>query len=76
MRDLSDKVSITPTHKLNIYDFNLNNSGIYTCKCSNILKKDNVFLYILEDKYILYLPTINGISIFIDSDSKLLSNLF
>ncbi|XP_022829284.1 uncharacterized protein LOC111358397 [Spodoptera litura] len=48
MRDLSDKVSITPTHKLNIYDFNLNNSGIYTCKCSSILKKDNVFLYILE----------------------------
>ncbi|KAH9641924.1 hypothetical protein HF086_011674, partial [Spodoptera exigua] len=31
MRDLSDKVFITPTHILHIYDFNLNNSGIYTC---------------------------------------------
>ncbi|KAF9407507.1 hypothetical protein HW555_012497, partial [Spodoptera exigua] len=64
MRDLSDKVFITPTHILHIYDFNLNNSGIYTCKRSNVIKKENVFLYILEDKYLPNIvPTISIINV-------------
>ncbi|KAJ8725124.1 hypothetical protein PYW07_016082 [Mythimna separata] len=46
--DFSTKIVITPVHILNIYDFNENNSGIYSCRSPETMQKGNIFTYILE----------------------------